>query len=78
MQSFDIEVNLSGGNFKLSVIPYEYPSDSRNTAFEIINDKVWIGSVRINDRYSWEAFGGLPWKNDDILTIGNEISSHYL
>ncbi|NEU07888.1 hypothetical protein GZH53_06145 [Flavihumibacter sp. R14] len=78
MQSFEIDVCLSGERFTLSVVPYEYPSDSRNTAFELISEKVWVGSVRINDNYAWEGFAGLRWKGEDVLKIGYEITSHYL
>lgn len=78
MAPFDIEISLATGNIQLSVIPYEYPANSRNTAFEIIWDKVWVGSILINDEYHWEGFEGLPWEDADMLKIGYEITNHYL
>lgn len=77
MESFDIDVSLTTGNFTLSVIPYEYPKESSNTAFEIISEKVWVGSVFINGEYLWESFGNLPWDHNDTLKIGYEITNHY-
>jgi hypothetical protein len=78
MAPFDIEITLATGEVKLSVMPYEYPANSRNTAFEIIRNKVWVGSILINADYHWEGFAGLPWENADMLKIGYEITNHYL
>lgn len=78
MAPFEIEITLTSGNVRLSVIPYEYPDNSRNTAFEIIRNKVCVGSILINDDYHWEGFAGLPWEKADMLKIGYEITNHYL
>ena len=78
MKSFNIEVSLESGKVNLTVIPYEYPTDSRNTAFELVMDKVWIGSIHMNEESKWEGFGGLPWANEDIRKIGFEITNHYI
>ena len=78
MESFDIEISLTTGNVRLSVLPYEYPANSRNTAFEIFSNNVWVGSMLINDENRWEGFAGLPWENAEMLKIGYEITNHYL
>jgi len=78
MDIFEILVKLKSSDLSLFVVPFEIKdSNVARVGYLLVNDDVSLGSIFIAEDLTWVSKDRLPWDNDDLQEIGQEIEHHY-
>lgn len=78
MEAFEIDVKLDSGIAEIFVIPFEIPEGENNTGYLLILANLTLGSIKMTSDYKWESEDDLPWNDEELQVIGDEIGHHLL
>jgi len=78
IEAFDISVHLETGIAEIFVIPFEIPEGDNTAGYLIVLNNLTLGSIRMSTDCKWVTEDDLPWNDDELQIIGDEIGYHLL
>ena len=78
IEAFDISVHLETGIAEIFVIPFEIPEGDNTAGYLIVLDNLTLGSIRMSADCKWVTEDDLPWNDDELQIIGDEIGNYLL
>lgn len=78
IEAFDISVQLETGLAEIFVIPFEIPEGDNTAGYLLVLNTLTVGSIRMNADCTWVTEDDLPWNNDELQIIGDEVGYHLL
>lgn len=78
LESFEMDVKLESGIEKIFVIPFDIPRAGNAVGYLLILNNMTLGSIEMNPDCKWETEDDLPWKNEELQRMGDQIGDHLL
>ena len=78
MDAFEINVKLDSGIAQIFVLPFEIPQGDNTAGYLLVLDNLTLGSIKMNPDCKWETEDYMPWTDQELQVIGDEIGYHLL
>ena len=78
MEAFKIDVQLKAGTIEIFVVPFEIPGGEDIAGYLIVQDDLTLGSIKLGINSLWVTEDDLPWNDQELQVIGDEIACHFL
>ena len=76
MEAFDINVKLESGPAEIFVIPFEIPEGDNTAGYLLVLNNLSLGSIMMSPDCKWVTEDELPWSDEELQVIGDEIGHH--
>ena len=78
MEAFEIDVKLESGIAEIFVIPFDIPEGDNTAGYLLVSDNLTLGSIKLNPDCKWETEDDMPWNDEELQVIGDEIGHQLL
>ena len=78
IEAFDISVHLETGVENIFVIPFEIPEGDNTAGYLLVSNNLTLGSIKMSADCRWVTEDKLPWNDEELQIIGDEIGYHLL
>jgi hypothetical protein len=76
MEAFDTEIRLKDEFVKIFVVPFDIPEGETTAGYLLVLNDLTLGSIRMNSDGHWVTEDALPWNDEDLQIIGDNIGYH--
>jgi hypothetical protein len=78
MDAFDINVKLEKETTELFVVPFEIPEGDNTAGYLLVLNNLTLGSIEMRPDCKWVTEDVMPWNDEDLQRIGDEVAHHLL